>query len=115
MNFDLPDTNKKINDVISQSRSSTIRCKINSLIEQSKTKTGNSDIEKEKLDGSKKEPIEKQKIDDLIRQFNKNEIAAVITTYDDIQYDENGNYIKAKEISKINLVPRGDNFIVKKE
>ena len=42
MNFDLPDTNKKINDVISQSRSSTIRCKINSLIEQSKTKTGNS-------------------------------------------------------------------------
>ena len=90
-------------------------------------------IEKLKIDDPEIEPIEKRKIDDLIRQFNKNEdhpihhkneddpihhkneVAAVITTYDDIQYDDNGNYIEAKEISKINLIPQGNHFIVKKE
>ena len=97
MNLNIPNANKD-----QSLPSNQIQFKIDSLIKQSKTNIENK-------------PIERQKIDDLIRQFNKNEIAAVITTYDDIQYDENGNYIKAKEISKVNLVPRGNNFIVKKE
>ena len=111
----LGNTNKrKIDSIIQQMRScDTTQIKIDDLIFQLKEQT------------TIVEPIEKNKIDDLIRQFKQEDvivtepsiyenIAATITTYDDVQYDDKGYYVKANEISKINLIPDKDKFIIKK-
>ena len=69
----------------------------------------------DKEDGG--QTMEKQKIDDIIGQFNEiqnndSNIAAIITTYDDIQYDDKGNYLKANKINKIKLIPSEKNFTI---
>lgn len=110
---------KKITSIIQQMQwCNETQLKINNIILQFKQEE--SIIEPE----HKFEPIEKNKIDDIIRQFGENEVttkpmydgvAATITTYDDIQYDDQGYYVKANEISKIHLKPEKDKFIVIKK
>ena len=95
----------KMNCIITQMSSNDIvQLKINSII---------NEFDKEDVG----QTMEKQKIDDIIGQFNKiqendSNIAAIITTYDDIQYDDKGNYLKANEINKIKLIPSEKNFTI---
>ena len=51
------------------------------------------------------------------RRYNQNptlnNIAATITTYDDIQYDDDGKFIKVNETAAIDLIPSKNKFIIK--